>query len=465
MRILKSLTLALLVIISSSCQKEISEDNLLLTGASGTLKTSNGNCLPSVIYGIYKEGTALGSSNYIDVEVEITSAGSYTIESQAVNGMKFLGTGEFTTTGLHTVRLNASGTPAADGTFPVTITFGNSVCTLSVLVVDAAAVSAAYTFDTGTSGECMGAVVSGVYKTGIPVSTANNVVLTVEVLTEGTYSITTAAANGLIFSGSGVFTTPGINIITLTATGVPVNEGNMNVSAVYDTTECVFSINVLPASTSTVAAFTLGGAGSDCTGTTLNGIYMAGFPVSASNTAVIDVNVTTPGTYIISSVNVNGITFSSTGVFATTGAQQVTLTASGTPVAAGVQNYSISGSTGMCNLSVTFEPTAPAAVFTLNGAPGNCNPITINGLFIADIPMTAANTVIIKANVTTAGLYNISTATANGITFSAAGIFAATGTGIDVILNATGIPDSAGTHSFTPMAGTAGCTFDIVTEP
>jgi len=56
-------------------------------------------------------------------------------------------------------------------------------------------------------------------------------------------------------------------------------------------------------------------------------------PASASITLVA--NVTTTGSYTISTNTLNGVTFSATGTFGATGSQTVTLTPSGTPTAAG----------------------------------------------------------------------------------------------------------------------------------
>jgi hypothetical protein len=51
-------------------------------------------------------------------------------------------------------------------------------------------------------------------------------------------------------------------------------------------------------------------------------------------------NVTQIGTYTLSAIQ-NGVTFTSSGTFTTTGCQIITLTATGTPVTTGNQNYTL----------------------------------------------------------------------------------------------------------------------------
>jgi hypothetical protein len=65
------------------------------------------------------------------VSVNIISPGNYTISTQQINGISFLASGTFTTTGIQSVQLNGSGTPIASGTFIYTP--GVSSCSITVL--------------------------------------------------------------------------------------------------------------------------------------------------------------------------------------------------------------------------------------------------------------------------------------------------------------------------------------------
>jgi hypothetical protein len=98
------------------------------------------------------------------------------------------------------------------------------------------------------------------------------------------------------------------------------------------------------------AVYTFGGGGGNCTSAVVNGTYEVGVPLDASNTVVVQVNVTTAGTYNVSTISLNGISFTGTGTFSAAGIQFMTLTGSGTPLANGTFSY-IPGNAG-CIFSV-----------------------------------------------------------------------------------------------------------------
>lgn len=83
------------------------------------------------------------------------------------------------------------------------------------------------------------------------------------------------------------------------------------------------------------------------TGTLTAGVAVSG--VSQTITAT----VTTVGTYNFS-MTTNGVTFAASGTFSGTGAQNVILVASGTPVATGSQSFSLNTSTS-CSFSRTVD--------------------------------------------------------------------------------------------------------------
>lgn len=74
-----------------------------------------------------------------------------------------------------------------------------------------------------------------------------------------------------------------------------------------------------------------------CTAGSVSGTMTEGVAVSGV-TMTVYANVTTLGTYSITSGPVNGVTFSGSGTFTATGCQAITLTATGTPTAAGTYN-------------------------------------------------------------------------------------------------------------------------------
>jgi len=120
-----------------------------------------------------------------------------------------------------------------------------------------------------------------------------------------------------------------------------------------------------------------------------------------------------------------------------------------------------------CQREKSFEvpgPTSPGsggtAVFALQGTGGNCMNATTAGNYVSGTAVAASNTVTIEVDVTTAGSYNIHTATVNGFYFSGSGNFTATGLQT-ITLTATGTPSAQGSQVFTVVAGTSTCTFSV----
>jgi len=83
------------------------------------------------------------------------------------------------------------------------------------------------------------------------------------------------------------------------------------------------------------------------------GILLVGVAVSGV-TQTITAMVTHVGTYNISTTTANGVTFSGSGTFAGTGAQDIVLTATGTPTAATSDTFTLN-TTPNCNFSRTTE--------------------------------------------------------------------------------------------------------------
>ncbi len=339
---------AVTMIFALSCQKEYSlEDGS--TPASGTLKADAfSNCLPSQVFGTYKVDTILNATNFIEVQVNFTVPGSYTIASDTINGYYFIGSGQVPVPGLQTVKLLGAGKPIASGLNYFAVKYDTSICYIEVAV-----------------------------------------------------------------TGS-----------------------------------------LIP------AGYTLGLSAGNCTGVVLNGTYQALVPTNSTNTAQINVNVTSIGSYFIGTNQVNGVSFTKFGTFTTTGPQTVILTANGTPAAPGNSVYTITGQTNNCNFSVTYGAAPPPAAYSLQGSPGACTAAVVNGTYAAGSAMGSNNTVTIQANVTSPGLYSITTTAVNGMTFSATGAFS--GTGIQsIVLRGTGTPVASGSFTFTPTGTGVGCTFSV----
>jgi hypothetical protein len=111
---------------------------------------------------------------------------------------------------------------------------------------------------------------------------------------------------------------------------------------------------------------------------------------------------------------------------------------------------------------VTILPAGGAveAVFTLAGAPDVCMNYVLAGDYVANTPVTAANTVTINVTVTTAGTYSITTATSNGMSFSGSGTLSAGAQ--TIVLTAAGQPIAVGNSNFVVNAGASSCNFTVV---
>lgn len=248
----RSVYFGLLIVVISvlSCKKERSLENSKLSNtSSGSLQTSAGECLPKLVKGNYVEGTALAAANSLEVDVDVDQAGSYFITTDTVNGYYFSASGEFTNTGLNTVSLTGKGKPLAEGGDIFTVSYDSTTCTVDVSVLSSTAgVPAVFSLETtGTS--CINAVINGDYIKGTALNASNKVDIKVNVITVGSYTVATTATNGMSFSTAGVFTTTGIQVITLTGSGTPVNEGSIAIPVAVANSNCSFTVPVTTGAT------------------------------------------------------------------------------------------------------------------------------------------------------------------------------------------------------------------------
>jgi hypothetical protein len=330
----------------NSCQKETSFEGLGVPAKGSLQSDSNGDCLPKTVSGVYEAGKGLTNAEFIKVYVNVTTAGSYDIVTDTINGFYFRGTGFFTTTGVNTAQLSSIGIPGAAGVSNFTVTFDGTTCFIPVTVLPTGAGGPAVFTLQGAGGACTTPVIAGSYILTTALNSSNTVTLTANVTTIGRYSITTTAANGMTFSASSVFSATGPQTITLVGSGTPVAATSTTVTvAAGSGGSCTFTINIASA-----AAFTI-----DCTTAFENGTYQAGLPLTAANTVEIDVNVTVAGSYSITTTAVNGITFSGSGILPA-GAQTITLTGSGTPAAAGTFNIPVVFGTANCTFPLICDP-------------------------------------------------------------------------------------------------------------
>jgi hypothetical protein len=225
----------------TSCEKELSLENGGIPGAGTAVYELGGSpldCAGFIAGGTYAAGVALIPNNTVSFDVSVSNPGAYSVSTVGVNGITFAGTGSFASAGNQTITLEGIGTPTATGDFTYTVTGGGHTCSFIITVISAGPVGA------GTI-DCATITTAGIYTQGIALTSSNTITVPVNVTTAGSYSITTAATNGVTFSGSGTLAA-GNQTIVLTGTGMPVSPGAVSIPLTYGGTSCSVSIDFLP---------------------------------------------------------------------------------------------------------------------------------------------------------------------------------------------------------------------------
>lgn len=222
--------------------------------------------------------------------------------------------------------------------------------------------NAKFTFD------CANVSLKGTYVKGKETDDTNYITITlVNVTKPGAYLITASSnpENGYSFVGQGTVTTTGTQTIRLYAQGTPVAVGTNNFiissSGSPTQTACTVPVTVNP----DIAAYAI-----NCSTITVNGSYVKGTQLTAANTITMNVNVSTLGSYNISTASVSGISFSASGVFTSTGTQQITLLGTGTPTVNSDIPVTITANTisGNASCSITVPITLPKMTYAVIGS-------------------------------------------------------------------------------------------------
>ena len=439
-----------------TCQKEVSYETGGAPSHGSLLDDGSGDCLPKTVNGTYAAGTQLAATNTIQVSVNVTKTGKYTVFSDTVNGYYFRATGIFSTLGSNSITLKGFGNPAASGINNFLIQYDSSACNVAITVLPTGSGGpAAFTIQSsGTPAVCSTSGATGNYIVGTALGASNTDTFTVNVTTIGTYSVTSDTVNGIWFNsnGTGTFTATGSQQLILYGHGTPTGTAGIDsLRVTAGSSTCRFGVTVTSG-----AVGTLGGAGGTCTPATPSGTYTQGVALTSGNTVQIQITTTTAGAYNITTNTVSGFSFAASGN-ATLGSQPITLIGTGTPTASGAIVFTVTFGASTCTFTVNV--TSSGATGTLGGAGGTCTPVTINGTYTQGVALTSGNTVQIQINAATGGAYNISTNTVSGFSFTGSGNAT---TGIQIItLNGTGTPTASGAIVFTVTFGTSNCTFTV----
>jgi hypothetical protein len=205
--------------------------------------------------GTYVKGTALNSSNYLSLSVNVTKAGTYMIQATTTNGYAFTTQGTFVVTGEQTITIPGQGKPIAVNITPgdpVTLQFNGTASTVcNSFTIPVVAPIAAYSISCATE------QVNGTYVKGTQLTASNTITMSVnvsDISNGGSWTITTNTMDGISFSGSGTFTAVGTQLVTLVGSGTPnVNTDipiNITANTVSGNATCSVTVPItLPAMT------------------------------------------------------------------------------------------------------------------------------------------------------------------------------------------------------------------------
>ncbi len=325
-------------VLLATCKKEYSYEGGPKAGtAVYTLSGAGSDCSGAVVSGNYYTATSLLPSNTVELEVHVTTAGTYTLNTTTTDGFHFTSSGSFADTGTQTVVLTATGTPTLEGNFSFSA-LAAIACTFTVTVQKAPVIMAEYTL-AGAPNVCQDFAVRGQYIAGTAMTTANTAEVYVNVTSVGAYILKTDTLDGIYYSASGTFSATGLQKVIMNASGTPTDPRNLTFTPKVNASNCTFTVTVInPEPLATYVLESGSGNPNPCI-YVVNGAYSAGTALSASNTVRINVYVTVVGNFTIATNTVDGIQFAYTGTFTTTGAQVVFLNGTGTPSAIGTFTF------------------------------------------------------------------------------------------------------------------------------
>ncbi|QBQ42053.1 hypothetical protein E2P86_13205 [Sphingobacterium psychroaquaticum] len=308
-------------------------------------------CQSTSAQGLYMLGIPLTELNFISVAVNITQVGDWSMWTPEVNGYSFKGEGTFNSTGTQIVHLMGSGVPLSND--PTTDTFsvltnsdassGTTTCDVLINLQQVA-----YTID------CANAVVKGTYKQDVPLTLDNTIEIEIDVVKTGDITDIKATGPGGISFSSGplALRALGKQKVVLQGSGTPTGTNDIMLTVLGTPTGGSTSCQVtVPVEAQPVNYTTT------CNSIQAIGAYAPNVDMKPSNQIKLDVIVSYPGAWTISTQTENGVTFSGSGTFATTGQQTVYLNATGKGTTDGTFTYNIttnSATSSSCSVEIPF---------------------------------------------------------------------------------------------------------------
>lgn len=212
--------------------------------------------------------------------------------------------------------------------------------------------------------DCSKIKVHGVYQNDVALTSANYLVIPVNVDKVGSYSITVVPdpENGYYFNASGEFLTTGPIEIMVPGAGTPVNYTPPS----SDGDEISITLNGIEFNCSNKPKIKIEDStvrpnyAISCNSVTVYGVYKKGISVTTTNKITMRLNVydgSQGATYNIKTEVIDGLSFSGSGVLGAAGTQEITLYAEGTPLSTSSKLFTITtnseATTATCNALVT----------------------------------------------------------------------------------------------------------------
>lgn len=194
------------------------------TPAAGFTLSGSPDCTDPAIKGTYEAGNKLTIANYIDVIVDVSSLGTYSISTDTIDGISFSASGTFTKTGSQRISMMGNGTPVAPANLTFAVNAGNSACNLKLTVV-MPGYPATYVLESNYDSSCTAHTVQGIYIAGVALTVGNKVTIKTYATIPGVYALSTDQLNGVYFAGYGQIVSAGINYVDLIGVGTPVAKG------------------------------------------------------------------------------------------------------------------------------------------------------------------------------------------------------------------------------------------------
>ena len=301
--------------------KNKTEEWLSLCGDNGLAKLNIINCGSIIASGVYKEGVAPNpEENFIDLSVEVSTAGNYTIVGTSAVGIFFEKSGYFPAPGQYLIKLPAMGSPSRGGEnelINLSINGYSLDCNAVISVIEESLASFSYVgFDSADPIE-LGASTMG-----------KTLKLKINVLGEGTFNFITDENNGIQYKLLNKHLTVGNDqIITLYSNSavLPITYPDETLSFRLMSDPADFMTNPdynnLPITVNVNNNFSKLTCQSITVANPSNNYYVAGkLPFNNDNSITVTVNVTQIGPYLFTARNdAANITFKSEGNFTTTG--------------------------------------------------------------------------------------------------------------------------------------------------